>query len=1184
MSRAGERAPRPGELGAGSAYTLRRLLGRGGFGEVWLAEHAGSGEEVAVKLLLPGISERDTQMERFEREIRTGAWMQHPHVVRVLDAGKDAESGRAWFAMGFSAGVPWGEAGLTLRGVLEVARQVLGALAWVHARGVVHRDIKPDNILVERGEVGPVARLLDFGIAFLADGVARRSPSSVTQLGAPMGTLAYMSPEQAAGETSSVGPASDLYALGISLFELVSGQKPFQGKGLGLLVKHCAHPPPPLTPGPGMPEVLPEGLEPLIGRLLAKPYGERPEFAVEVQAEVNRLLRGLEGEPWWGAAAEARAEEAPPTRPGVLLAPALAVAETVDSLMASAVERRPRGADPGEAPLAAGRRLEGAPMSLLRLRPAPLVGRAAAQQALQRVVQRVVRTRAPAVVAVRGAAGSGMTTLGGWLAELLHQHGVMRTLEISLVDHGALGAALRAALHRALRLPQLERRPLMERIGQVLDWRGEEAQGLADFLVSAEVEAPGLDGAVRWRELLQQRTAHPAPRPRQVWLDGAGRDAAAVARWVEATAQEVQAPVLFLWTDASSAPPLGGASLWDEVTLGRLEDGEVRELAAALVPGLAEEGYEHLTRQAAGNPLVAREVLLGWVERELLVDTPAGWCPALQVTTLPTQSPEQVLQLQLAALIERQPEPEKARWALEVLAFMGPLFPPEQAARALQGSSLDVEGLIRQGVLAARPSSREARVAFANATAQSLLQAGASSGGRAGAARLAAADVRIEGAVQALIQASWDTVEQSVNAALSVLRELEAPPDDERFLIAVEVLMSMLYRKKESSSLARWADYVLACSAQASSPSGAMRTQRLGRFWKVCALSVEQRLDEVLQLAEGLSQREDVVDHVTYAARHLMAQIQCRRGDLELSAKNLDKSYQDLKKIKSIKGVRSRLVLLDEADLVNSTAQLRQLQGDLQSAAALQRRILQIYREVSDPQGEAHALMALARSVRTLGDAAEAQRLLKRAQGILEALDDRAGRSYLAWEQGAAALKEERYAEAEAVFWEAQQLFTTIGDAATAGMCANGRGEAARKAGRLAEADGYYHQFFEVMSQVGYVHGQALALMNMGWTRLEAQQVEAAWGCFRDARGLLGEETPRTYRLMARIGLALTLHLRGAPSEAMSALLEAESVAEGHPVTDEDCQAALRRLAAEAQGELAGAMRSRAMRLLGERG
>jgi tetratricopeptide (TPR) repeat protein len=284
----------PAELGIGARlgpYELRERIGAGGMGTVFRAERvADFAQTVAVKVLRPALLGAD-RVARFEGERAILAGLEHPNVVRLLDGGRSAD-GQPYLVMEHVAGLPLDEAverhRLDLRQRAALLEQAARAVEFAHRRGVVHRDLKPGNLLVAPAPDGAgwALKVADFGLARQADDAAPR----LTQTGAIVGTPAYMAPEQAAG--SPVGPAADVYALGAVLYELLTGRPPFAGPDL-LAVLHQAQAEPPLPPRRLTPG-LPRDLETICLKCLEKAPARRYASAADL---ADDLRRWLDGEP-----------------------------------------------------------------------------------------------------------------------------------------------------------------------------------------------------------------------------------------------------------------------------------------------------------------------------------------------------------------------------------------------------------------------------------------------------------------------------------------------------------------------------------------------------------------------------------------------------------------------------------------------------------------------------------------------------------------------------------------------------------------------------------------------------------------------------------------------------------------------------------------------------------------------
>ncbi|MCB9515874.1 MAG: tetratricopeptide repeat protein [Candidatus Latescibacteria bacterium] len=666
-------------------YQLKRLLGEGGMGQVYEALDRRDGSRVAVKLLRGGAMATDREKELFAREARAGMELEHPGLVRVL-AVNIAEGVQPYLAMEYLPGPSLkgvlGEGGLAPLNALALAEAILDALAYVHRQGVVHRDIKTGNIMLD---AAGRPRLMDFGLTTFGD------ETSLSRTGVVFGSPHYMSPEQGLGE--GLDARSDLFSFCVTLFELLTGRLPFRG-GNPLAVIYAIINEEPLPLRRLKPE-LPEALDWVLARGLAKRRPERYQSAEALADDLRQVTELLRGR----RAPDALALSARPGRGtvGEELFP-LPLVGRDDEL--AALQRALRG--------------DGPPLHFL-------AGEAGAGKTrLVREAALRLGSAAPALLVGRTPPGREGFPYQPWL----------EALRPALESRELRSAANLAAF--------------LARAGGASDGADARARLLHPFL-AGEGGARIENRAQLFEGLRQLLAALAAEEPVAVWLEDLHRGDQAsldLLAFLSRGRPGELPPFLLSYRPEELSEEEGLEPLLRElkadgraavVELGRLSPAAVAELVAVALPGVAERerAAARLHVESGGNPFVLRELLQLLDSRARQAD-PDG--ATLAPDSLPTTTldpdperwelplPERIVDLVEHRLAGLAPE---ERELLELAAVEGEAFSPEVLAAVLEERKLRVlrrlQGLERRTRLV---QAREGRYLFDHAIVRRALYDG----------------------------------------------------------------------------------------------------------------------------------------------------------------------------------------------------------------------------------------------------------------------------------------------------------------------------------------------------------------------------------------------------------------------------------------------------------------------------
>ncbi|MEE2903923.1 MAG: protein kinase [Myxococcota bacterium] len=280
---------------------LQTLLGQGSMGQVYKAQHTSLNKPIAIKVMRPEMNPTEEQLARFRAEAQASSRLDHPNTVQVLDFGEDGEDKLLYIAMEFLEGEELSRA-LKRDGAFDItracliSRQILGALSAAHDSDIVHRDIKPGNIMLvsrtnDEGESQEWVKVCDFGIAKLL--VAEEGVPPLTMEGVSLGTPAYAAPEKILGQ--AIDGRADLYATGVILYTMLAGKRPFEADNpMAMAMKHIKQPPPSLQ---SIRAELPEGLCAVVERAMAKKADERFSNAREMREALKPFASSARAAP-----------------------------------------------------------------------------------------------------------------------------------------------------------------------------------------------------------------------------------------------------------------------------------------------------------------------------------------------------------------------------------------------------------------------------------------------------------------------------------------------------------------------------------------------------------------------------------------------------------------------------------------------------------------------------------------------------------------------------------------------------------------------------------------------------------------------------------------------------------------------------------------------------------------------
>jgi tetratricopeptide (TPR) repeat protein len=1077
-------------------FQLVERIGMGGMGQVWRASHASQGVPVAVKILSPTAAKDDEFVQAFKNEVRAVAALHHPHIVTVLDYGQVPD--------GPSAGAPYlvmelvdsGSLG-TRRGRLRwpelrtVLLALLDALAHAHARGLVHRDLKAQNVLVSssRGVV-----LTDFGLAHLLD----RAQDLTHVRG---GTPAYMSPEQIEGRWRDFGPWTDLYAFGCLATALATGHGPFGKRPPAeTLMAHLREEPPPLAPT----TPVPRGFESWVRTLLAK----QPERRFRRAADAAWALLQLR-EPEGRRAGPRRVDPEEPTRIETDTNP-VAFRHTLGNTLPPWSPQEDAGRIP---PMPADWRraelhetapeLRGVGLGLYGLRAIPLAGREAERDRIWAALRQVHETREPVAVVMHGPAGTGKSRLAHSMAARAHEVGAATVLTAT---HGPWSAPLDglvAMLTAAMGCGGLERGAVQERIDA---WGASlgaddplERSALVDLLSD---RGPGKDSRADTKR--NERLAlisrllgrFAAERPLMVVLDDVQWSADAIDLVSAVLSRADPIPVLFVLTVQDEALAetrregyrllaLQGLPRVERVEVGPLTGRAWKDLVRTLL-GLTGDLARKVEARAGGNPLFAVHLVGDWVQRGLLRPGPKGFelAPGAHVD-LP-DALHDVWSRRVEQVLEGLPP--AAEHALEIASALGPAVNDAEWRAACAIAGVDVpEGLADRLISRRLARAEAAGWSFVHGMLRESVDRRARGGSRTERWHRACAAVVEEARKQgrrglgmrlARHLAEAGEADAAVGPMLDAAVEAR---DTDAYDLAHAVLderEALLRRGEIGRDDARWGE---------------------GQAIRADVLRLEGRYAEAWDLARAAEAdaRRFGWDEVLPEALAVQGHVARQQGDLKDSEKLISRARALYERLGRPRGV---------ATTTNTLGIVMKRLGRLDEAWALQMQAKALFVKLGDRLGVASCIREQADVALQRGDLDTAEGLCLVAMRHFTELGGRGGAAYLHNSLGQIAVLREDLDGAVAEYEQARQMYDEIGSpqgaipAANLGSIHARRGEWAQARSRLSEAIRRY----ESLGWSSYAAAARAELLNVlartaDWT---------TWDFTMTALGIGGDRLP----------------------------------------------------------------------------
>ena len=1114
-------------------FRIASIIGSGGAGTVFKAIQEPLDRPVALKMLRSDLSRNDRIRQRFVREGRAVASLSHPNIAMVLDFGA-AEDGQLYLAMELVEGVSLadmlGRQHLPFSDIRQIFEQLLAGLAHAHARGVVHRDIKPGNVLLTSDSDGnPHAKIVDFGIATYDD---ERQREDLPAPGRIIGTPLFMAPEQARGD-SHLTPAADLYTVGLMLYWAVTGRHAFTGPTpAAILNAQVNAPTPPVVPRPGL--MTPPGLEELIYDALEKDPTKRIVSANAFRTRL-RALSGAAGAMF--GREPARPPLLPPQRlPDVASAarpatmqestPARMAPRAATFVESLAPRRHHRGNTFDEAATERGDDLASAPppappaptvlpdqgASHPSLRPnAPLVGRAHDRSTLMQSAVAVISSGKARIQTIEAQTGMGKSRLAGWLRDELVSSMGFRHAGGLYHREGERGLrGLREAFDSLLGLRDLGDDRLNAELALQLRSIGlhetRDHQRIARFLRPGQEAASNLqdDAEVLYELLLRILERRSDAAPVLLLLDDAqfaGPETSAFLEYAATELTQRAARLLILVVIQIDEPHedveelLARLSRFDGSSVARhrmerLSDDEAGEVITSLI-NASPDLVAALVRRADGNPLHLVQLVRYLSEERLLEFSPAGWAtrPGVDVNQILPRGIADIVAMRLSRLSGTNESGARARDLLDRCAILGARFSFRELEAMLEHEHRDdliagldayLDLLLDEELLRMTETREDDLFSFPNGLIRDVVLDRLKNRRTSRGLHRNAALARIKVAGDAADAIAADLVE---HFALARDRDLEL-----RYAELAARFAERTHRPNDA--LAFW-ERTLRLLLDRPEPDSETRVRARAVRLKLAQLSLgfgnypEARRHFAGVHADPAAPLEDRI-----AAAYGEADVVWVEGDFDLAARLYAEGVgmaSDLPGSRlSVKGLLG-------------LARMDMHRGDIDAAEVRAREA----REAADPETAnaqyAEVLWLTADIARAGGDLPRAEQLFHEALDRFRALEDTRGIAQCYAKLAVTARMQNDLDDATRRYHAALDLYAALGARRGVAHQLNGLGDVARYRNDLPLAAEHYQRAVTIFESIGVPFDAAIALTNLGIVARDAGKLPEASAAFARA-------------------------------------------------------------------------------------